>query len=530
VFWDVQDVLVEDLDRIEVVRGPGASLWGANAMNGVINIISKSARETQGSYVEAGGGSEHHGFAAARYGGAVGKDLHYRVYTQAFTDDGGHNAAGPEDDDWRMARLGLRADADVGASSAVTVQAEGYLGEVGQVDPSLSFGNRPPPEGPLGADVAGGFVNASWTRRFGTRADLVLRATYDRTHRDDPTYRDTLDVVDVGAKSQIQLPAANELVLGASYRLMNDEFRGKGIVDLRPASSIDQQVSGYAQDTLSLFDRALRITAGAKVEHNDFSGFELQPAVRVAVTLAATHTTWAALSRAVRVPTRIERDVFAEATAPGQPTIRLVGNDELAAEQLVAFELGHRWHALPGLLVDVAAFHFRYDSLILFEVDTLIEESGQITVPVINRNAMHGHSSGGELAVVWSPLATWQLGATYSHCRLDLELDPDALDPNGAQKIERDTPRHQGSLRSSIDLPGGFQLDGSGRLVGRIDRADPAPAVPRYLGLDARIAWRASGEIEISVVGQNLLHDHTLEFPGGTEVQRSFFGKVAGRF
>jgi iron complex outermembrane receptor protein len=429
-----------------------------------------------------------------------------------------------------MARLGFRADARLNADSDVTMQAEGYMGRVGQVDPSLTLSNVPPPTVPLEVDVAGGFVNASWTRRFGARADLVVRATYDRTHRDDPTYRDTLDVVDLGSKTTIQLPGANELVMGANYRVMNDEFRGKGVAELRPATSMDHLVSGFAQDTLSLFDGVLRITAGAKLEHNDFSGVEFQPAVRVAVSPAAAHTTWAALSRAVRVPTRIERDIFAEAATPGQPTVQLVGNPELSSEELVAAELGHRWRALPNLLFDLAGYHFRYDSLIGYEIGTVMQEGEEVIVPVLNRNAMHGHSSGGELAVLWSPLAIWQLTATYSHCRMELEPDSDAMDPTNAQNIERQTPRHQGSLRSSVDLPGGFQLDGFGRLVGRTNRADPVPAVPRYLGLDARLAWRATEQIELSVVGQNLIDNHKLEFPGGTEVERSFFGKVAGRF
>jgi iron complex outermembrane recepter protein len=529
VFWDVQDVLAEDIDRIEVVRGPGASLWGANAVNGVINVVTRSAKETQGAYVEGGGGNEHHGFAAARYGGAIGDGLFYRVYTKVFTDDSGHNPAGPEDDEWRMGRVGVRVDAEMSGDDSITFQGEGYMGHVGQVDPSLTVSNRPTPTGPLAVDVAGGFANASWTRRFGTRADLVLRATYDRTDRDDPTFRDTLDVVDLGAKSQIRASDAHELVWGVNYRMMNDEFRGKGIAELRPPTSVDHLVSGFAQDTMSAFDRALRVTLGIKVEHNDFSGFEFQPAARVAWTLAPAHTVWGAVSRAVRVPTRIERDVFADASAPGQePAVHLVGNPDLSSEELIAGELGHRWRIGSDLLVDVAGFYFWYDSLINYELGTAMVDGGQTVVPVLNENAMHGHSLGGELAATWAPLALWRLGASYSYCRL--ELVPDAIDPTGAQGLERDTPRHQVALRSSLDLPAGLRIDGFGRWVDTIDRVAPAVPVSSYFGLDARIAWQASQQIEVSLVGQNLIDAHRLEFPGGTEVERSVYGKVAARF
>ena len=423
-------------------------------------------------------------------------------------------------------RIGFRVDAELGPADSLTFQGEGYLGKVGQVTPSLSIIGRPPPTGTLAVDVAGGNVNGTFTHRFGKRADLMLRATYDRTHRDDPTYHDDLDSLDLSMQNRVELPAAQELVWGLNYRLMHDQFRGKGIAELRPPTSVDHLLSAFVQDTLSVFDNSLRITLGAKLERNDFSGLEFQPGLRVAWDPAPGHTLWAAVARAVRVPTRIERDIFADASAPGaDPAVRLIGNGDLASERLVAGELGYRWRATPDLFIDLAGFYFRYDGLVDFELGTPFVENGQNILPVRDENQMHGRSFGGEASVTWAPLPAWKLVANYSYCHL--ELDPDGMDLTGAQRIEAANPRHQVSLRSLVNLPAGFQLDAFVRWVDSIEGPDPTMPVAAYVGADVRIAWRAGAQVEISVVGQNLLASRRMEFIGGTEVERSVYGKVA---
>lgn len=528
VFWDVQDTYLEDIDRIEVIRGPGAVVWGANAMNGVINIRTRSAKETQGSSLEVGAGNDERGFAGVRYGGHVGEHFFYRVYAKIFERDSGYVASGPSNDSWHMARLGFRTDSELSTRDQLTVQGDGYLGNVAQVTPSLALTGKPAPMGNLSADVAGGNVLSSWTHHFGNRADLTARVYWDRTYRDDPTYRDNLDTFDVDLQSGIRLPM-QELVCGLSFRMMDDRFRDKGIAALLPPNSIDNLYSGFVQDTLFLVHNAVRITVGAKLEHNDFSGFEVQPSLRIAADAGRRQTLWVAVSRPVRVPTRLERDIFAEVNLSPDMLLRLMGNRHLSSEKLVAAEIGYRLQPSSRLFLDVAGFYYYYYDLITFEYGTPVVENGVTAHPVLDENKMHGQAWGGEAAITWTPLDAWKLIANYSY--LNLQITPDGMDPTNGQAIEGASPHHQLSLRSMINLPLGFTFDAFARWVDALRNASvTVPYTPSYVTADARIAWKGWKHLEISVVGQNLLQSHHLEFPGGTQVERSIYAKLNAWF
>ncbi|MGH8642926.1 MAG: TonB-dependent receptor plug domain-containing protein [Gammaproteobacteria bacterium] len=536
VFWDVQDYLLEDIDRIEVIRGPGAALWGSNAVNGVINITTKSAQDTQGLYAEAGAGTEERASAAVRYGGKTEGGVYYRVFGKYFDRDATFNPGASSSDDWQLGHFGFRADWDATERDTVTVQGDVYRGDIGQLAPSAAVTGRPGPQGDLEVDVSGGNILGRWRHRIDEDSDLQFRAYYDRTHRDDPSFLDDLDTVDLDFQHRFALALRHEIIWGLNYRYTSNRNESKGIFAVDPSSSQDHLVSAFVQDQISILD-TLRLTLGTKFEHNDFSGFEVQPSARVAWDLLSGHTLWGAVSRAVRVPTRLERDIAIDVTDPaGNPVVRLLGNEDFDSEELLAYELGYRWQALETLFIDVAAFHNRYEGLASLELGQpfIDPKDGRTVIPVENRNLTDGHSQGIETLVTFSPLRYWRLSASHSY--IDLSLDPAGQDLNRGKFLEGATPRHQFGLRSFLDLPGGFQIDAQFRSLSAVRRSPEivtSERIPGYSELDVRIAWQGWKQIEISVVGQNLLHDHHPEFGASAsrgEIERGVYGKVLWRF
>ena len=330
--------------------------------------------------------------------------------------------------------------------------------------------------------------------------------------------------------------ARHEIVWGLNYRYTDNSNRGKGIFAVVPEDSRDQLFGGFAQDQFAISD-ALRLTLGTKLEHNDFSGFEVQPTVRLAWDVAPGQNAWAAVSRAVRVPTRLERDIAVEATPPGSnPRAVLLGNDDFDAEELLAYEVGYRWQPLDVLAFDLALFHNRYEGLasLEFGTPTLDPGSGVVTFPVMNVNLTDARSEGVELLTTFSPTDGWRLIASYAYIYLDMQ--PHGGDLNRGAFLEGTTPRQQFSLRSLLDLPGGLQLDAQFRHSTELERQPEivaGPGIDPYSELDVRLAWQASEQLELALVGQNLLHDHHVEF--GTpaargEIERSVYGKVTWQF
>jgi len=536
VFWDVQDYLLEDVERIEVIRGPGASLWGANAVNGVINLTTKHARSTQGTFLSAAVGTEELGSAAARYGGQLGESGFFRVFGQYSERDTSFRPGSPTSDDWRIGHAGFRADWDASSSDALTVQADVYSANIGQFGPGVNIIGREGPAGDLEVHANGGNVLGRWRRQLGGSSELQLRAYYDNTHRNDPSFHDDLQTFDLDLQHRYLPSSRHEIVWGLNYRVTDNDNRGKGIFALEPEESRDQLFGGFAQDQVAISE-VLRLTVGTKLEHNDFSGFEVQPTVRLAWDVAPGQNAWAAVSRAVRVPTRLERDIAIEVTPPGSnPRGVLLGNDDFDAEELLAYELGYRWQPLDVLGLDLALFHNRYEGLASLEFGTpsLDPQTGVVTVPVVNRNLTDARGQGAELFATFSPRDTWRLIASYSYIYLDMQ--PHGGDLNRGVLLEGATPRQQFSLRSLLDLPGRLQLDAQFRYSTALDEVPGTvadPGIDAYSELDLRLAWQASQQLELSLVGQNLLHDHHLEF--GTpatrgEIERSVYGKAAWRF
>lgn len=536
VLWDVQNYLLQDVDRIEVIRGPGATLWGSNAVNGVISITSKSARDTQGVYAETSAGTDERATVAARYGGRLRERAYYRVSGSYFDRGASFIPPGPNSDDWRLGHFSGRTDWESGDGRSLTLQGDVYRGTIGRVAPSVVLNTRPRPSDPLDVDVSGGNVLGRYRHKVSEASEIDLRAYYDRTHRDDPSFVDDLDTVDAELQHRLALGRYQELTWGVSDRLTVNHNRGKGVFALDPASSTDNLFGGFIQDQLTLRP-ALRVTVGTKLEHNDFSGFEIQPSARAAWDPARTHTVWAAVSRAVRVPTRLERDVAIDTTNPaGNPIVRLLGNEDFDSEKLLAYEFGYRWQVTRPLFIDLATFHNKYNDLASLELGTPFVDTriGRTIIPIRNRNLTDGRTEGIEIASTVAALQNWRITASYSY--IDIDLEPHGQDLNRGRFLAGATPRHQFGLRSFFDLPASLQIDGQLRAVSELRQLPSITSgtgIDGYTELDLRLAWRGWRRMELSVVGQNLLHAHHVEFGPPAqrgEVERGVFAKAAWGF
>lgn len=519
VSWDVQDYLLEDVERVEVIRGPGAALWGSNAVNGLVNITTRNARDTHGTYLEAGAGNFDRFWLGARHGGETGGGKHFRVFGRFYDRDATRSLATNTDDAARFGHLGFRADWEAGSDTTWTVQGDAYAGEIGQLSPAVEVIGRPGPQGQLSSEVSGGNLLARWRRQTSDRSDLQLRAYYDLTRRDDPSFIDTLHTVDIDLQHHFAAGSRHDVLWGMAGRLTANRNQSRGIFSVLPEQSDDLLVSGFIQDQISVSD-SLAVTVGTKLEHNDFSGFEAQPSVRASWAPHEQHSMWAAVSRAVRVPTRLERDVNVDVSDPaGNPVFRLVGNREFDSERLVAYELGYRWHAGRNFWLDAALFYNDYDRLVSLELgEPFIDGTGRTIVPVLNQNLGSGRTQGAELLMEWEPLENWRLSATYSH--IDLDLESSGLDLNRNVWLDGTTPRSMTGLRSRLTL-GGLEFDAQFRHHSRIRRlpADVSGAgIDAYSALDLRLGWRLATNWRLSLVGQNLLDDEHVEF--GTAAAR----------
>jgi len=534
VLWDVQDYLMEDIDRIEAIRGPGASLWGSNAVNGVINITTKRAQDTQGLLVETAVGTEDRVTAAARYGGTAKNGASYRVFGKYLDRDDTLNDA-PSKDDWRLGHLGGRSDWDINSQDSLTLQGDIYQGTLGQHSPSINVIGRPGPIGSLDVDVSGGNVLGRWQHKIDRASNYVLRAYYDNTHRNDPSYKDDLNTFDIDFQHQIAITPRQQLIWGLNYRVTENRNVGRGVFNVDPDFSRDELFGFFVQDQIALGD-SLHATIGSKFEHNDFSGNETQPSARLAWDLATRQTLWVAASRAVRVPTRLERDIAVYASDPvEEPIYLLKGSKNFDAEVLKAYELGYRWQVRDDIALDLSVFDNHYSGLASLEFGTAYVDAatGFTITPIVNENKSTGRTKGAEAQVTYSPMPTWRIATNYSY--LDMDVDSSGDDLNRGEFLAGSTPRHQFGLVSYLDLPSNCQFDIHFRYVSAIRKLPEiveGDGISDYAEMDVRLAKRLSSQLELSLVGQNLLHAEHVEF--GTpeargEIQRAVYAKMVWR-
>ncbi|MBI3804695.1 MAG: TonB-dependent receptor [Nitrospirae bacterium] len=540
VFWEVQDLLLEDIDRIEVIRGPGGTVWGANAVNGVINIITKNSRETPGGLATLGGGTQERGFGAARYGGAVGDHLHYRVYGKYFNRDGAFHPNGDEWDDGSMGQGGFRADLDLPNHSLVTLQGDLYNGRAGKKEAFALY--QPPFSRTVEkeADLSGGNLLFRWSQAQSEQSDWTLKVYYDRTNRKEPIFREDRDTVDFDFQHRIRFFTAQELMWGVGYRVTSGDVHGVPTVVFDPPRRTDVLYTAFLQYRVTLIPDRLDLTLGSKFEHNDYSGFEVQPSGRLLWKPTPKQAVWTAVTRAVRTPSRLDQDLQAAVLLdPTTPTfLRLVGTKSFEPEEVLAYEVGYRIQPLPRFSFDITPFYNQYSNLSSLEphppfIESTPPDPTRVIVPLLIGNRIEGRTYGVEFMTDWQVQEWWRVNLFYSLLRIDLTPESGSLDRTTEKGTEGTSPHHQVGVRSLMELPENLELDWFLRYVDKL----PSQRVKSYYNLDLRLGWHPTKKVELALVGQNLLDSHHPEFGAGnngiiesTEVERSVYGKVTFRW
>jgi iron complex outermembrane receptor protein len=526
-YWEVQDMLLADVDRIEVIRGPGGTLWGANAVNGIVNIITRPAAATQGTLVSVESGSNDRLDTAVRYGGAHGERLHYRGYAKVFDRASFVRPDESDFDAWRMGQVGGRADWTAGPGRQATLQGDLYVGRAGQ-RATLSSYTTPYDETVSGdAALGGGNVLGRWIA-----GRWHAQAYYDRTSRRELTFRETRDTVDLDIQHALLQGARHHVLWGAEYRVSSGRTASSQpqFQSFDPANRTDQLATGFIQDEIDVVPRRVRATLGVKLEHNGYSGVGVQPSARLAWSPVDDHTVVVSVTRALRTPSRVETDYNRTAivSAAVPLFIRLLPNDAFEPEDVVAYETGYRGQIGSRASVSVSTFLNRHQHLLSTEAGTPFVESDpaglapdRLVIPLMFGNGLHGTSYGLEANADLRPAPWLRTTASYSYLRVELTRNPGSADASQEHSGEGLSPRHQIEMQWAIDLPRAWQIDWMFRYVGRL----PALNVPAYATSDVRVAYRLRPDLSLALVGRDLQQAHHLEFTNGTlgasEVPRS---------
>jgi iron complex outermembrane receptor protein len=505
VLWDVQDLVLADVDRIEVSRGPGATLWGANAVNGVINIVTKTAAQTAGTLVQLGGGNLL-GQTAVRYGRAMGSDSAFRVYGKYRYRDSERFATGVSArDPLRSGQAGFRMETGLAGRTLVTIQGDGYQSRIGISD-------RPDSE------LAGGNVLGRVTRTMNSGSQVQFQAYYDGTHRMVPRqFSERRDTLDLDAQYRLTAMNRHDIVTGLGFMLTRSRTAPSAVLFFDPETRVSPLVNWFAQDDISLIPGRLNVIFGTKIEHNDYTGVEYQPNARVRWTTGRGQTVWSGVSRAVRMPTRFDSDLRFTGVAP---FVVLRGDPGFKSENVISVEAGYRQEWMSRLSVDVAGFLNTYDDL------RTQEPTPPTGVPIVLMNNLNARTAGVETTVGFQATPEVQLTAGYTHLYERFRLDPVSRDlTNGT--AEYNDPRNQFRLRLFTNLAASFEADAILRYVGEL----PHPVIPGYAELTMRLGW-VRGRAEVSIVGDNLLHPQHAEFGDlapREEYRRSVFGQLTWR-
>lgn len=534
VFWDVQDTFLDDIERIEVIRGPGGSLWGANAVNGVINIITKDTKDTTGALVRAIHGTEERYNIAGRYGQAIDDNSNLRLFAKSFNRDGGALINGDDaPDDWSMQRGGFRYDRKPAAGGSFMLQGEVYYGRNGQrvALPTLTtpFTNVTSDD----TEVEGQFLLGRWENA----SEFVVQAYFDRAIRDEIHVGSGTRTFDIDLQKRYSAWKSHDVIVGGGYRFTSDFTTGTSEVSFNPQGDDYHLLSAFVNDEISVTDTT-KLILGTKLEFNSFTGLEIQPSARTLWNVTPSNTVWAAVSRAVRTPSRAaDAATINNSVTPGAPPIqaRILGNDDVKSEELTAFELGLKSRPLPALTVEIAAFYNVYDNLVTTEQGTAFLETtpapAHLVVPLRFANNMSGEAHGLEVSADWRARDWLRLRGNYTLFELELHRKPGTGTASNEAAEKRD-PGHQFSLTAQIDLGSDVELDATVRAVDRLRERN----IDGYTTADIRLAWRPVPDVELSLVGRNLLESqHSEARPEflstqTTEVERSFYASLKIKF
>jgi iron complex outermembrane receptor protein len=537
VFWDVQDTLLADIERIEVVSGPGGSVWGANAVNGVINIITQSARDTQGTYAEVGAGNEEEAFAGFRYGWQPSENLYTRAYVKSFERDASvlEATGGSANDGWEMSRAGFALTWERDPRNRVNARADLYDGhEDALLRGNFTLGTLPQNDLPGTVPLSGHSVQAAWTHTLAEDANWRLVFWYDHTDRQIPgSFNEARDTYNVSFLHDVANLPRHDVQWGTEFRSTSDDIGNTQFSSFIPDSRTDDTLSAFAQDRVQLERDRLYLTIGTKLEHNDYTGFEYEPNVRLTWLPSADQTFWAAVSRAVRIPARLNTDLhlYAPVALPGLPPlyINVNGNPDFESEDVDAYEIGYRLQWNEKWSFDVAGFDNYYDRLQTTEpVGGPIVVPGPPTyllIPATLGNLMEGETYGGSLVVNWQALKRWRLQLQTTILQMDLHAKPGSRDAN-APNLAGNSPKNHIALQSNLELAGNWSLYTSIRHVDEL----PAQNVPSYDTVDVSVAWRPNEHMRASLTVQSLNDKERLEFNDGRLIERSGFVRVAWSF
>lgn len=545
VYWDVQDMMLEDIDRIEVIRGPGATMWGANAVNGVINIITKSSKDTQGALLSTGGGDAERGFGALRYGGKMGTNGTYRLYGKAFDRSPLPHADGTTGDgDWSAERGGFRADWTPSARDSFLAEGDIYHSGLDRNFPMLSL--TPPYQQDIAGSVIanGGSLLTRWQRNVSAGSHLALQVSYENSNRRDAQLDQQFNVTDIDFQHRFRLSDRNWFEWGLGYRFTDVKIEPISTISFNPPRRRDSLFQGFVQDDFEIVPGRLTLTFGSKFEHNPFAGFEAQPDIRMAWKLESRQTVWAAASRAVRTPSMMDTGLDVAASVfpnfKGTPMVYVVqGNPEFQPEEVLAYESGYRLQPSRRLSLDLALFYNDYNRLRSSEARSPYFATTPVpheVIPLQFENLLYGRTYGAELSANFQIMPWWRLSPGYSWLKMAMSEDAtstDALTSNTALSIAQGNPQHQFQIRSYLDLPFRLELDAAAYSVSSLS----VQGIGAYTRTDARLGWRAMENVELSIAGENLLNGSHLEyssvFDGDIrpfEVGRSVYGKITWWF
>jgi iron complex outermembrane receptor protein len=555
VYWEAQDTVLEDIERIEVIRGPGAALWGANAVNGVINIITKPAEKTAGVLVSTGGGTYETAFATARYGAAIGDRTNFRLYAKhqerdAFVDASGSDAK----DAWHTTQGGFRLDSHLTRHDSLTVQGDYYEGKL---DETYLLYNLPTAVNPLYSrvvpsrtGVSGGNLLSRWQRTLSDTDNLSLQVYYDHSERTMLVSPQKFNTVDLEFQHRLSLGNYQDIVWGFGYRFSQYEVTNTATLSFDQQRVSNNLYSSFLHDEITILPSSVSLIIGSRFEHNDYSGFEVQPNARLLWAVTPHDSIWGAVSRAVRSSTKSEQDVnYNYRTIPPNTSVNpmpiplrleIDGNRNFKSEELLAYEIGYRTKPLPRLSFDIAAYYNSYKRLRVISPGAPYTEPASgppanAVQPYILSNDMHGYAVGVELSSDWAPLDWWRLQASFSYQNLTMHLDGESTDSINKGNAEGDVPQRQFSIRSGFDIGHQVTLDLWLRGTDRLASIDGA-SIPGYVTIDARLAWKPVKGLELALVGQNLFENHHAEFIPEyintlpSEVVRSVYGKLTWQY